>query len=229
MRPVVEDRQDEADFSASASSRSGKPARQCTGSTSRCFRHCIAALCPSFAKRKLACRTESHPRTTSPTWNKVFNTTTHCTRRLRSHRTHGTHMTDAHDSRFPPGKVRRADAPTRLRLRRTLLVPRLIARLYAAADRPLRAKLVACMVRPLSSLGLAAVAAGAFSRFLFVGERVARASPSTMPRAFRASRSPSWRASSSRSAPRRCSVWPGSSLPVRSPPRRSALRLHCCS
>ena len=83
-------------------------------------------------------------------------------------------MTDSHDSTCPDAGGDRPPAPGRTRLRRTSLVPRLIARLYAAADRPLRAKLVACMVSPLSSLGLAAVAAGAFSRYLFVGERTGR-------------------------------------------------------
>ena len=80
-------------------------------------------------------------------------------------------MTTRPDTASPPTPRRHEAAPARLQSRRTVLVPRLIARLYAAADRPLRAKLVACMVRPLSSLGLVAVAAGAFSRFLFVVDR----------------------------------------------------------
>lgn len=80
-------------------------------------------------------------------------------------------MTISNETASPPHARRRAEAPARLRWRRTVLVPRLVARLYAAADRPLRARLVACMVRPLSSLGLVAVAAGAFSRFLFVVDR----------------------------------------------------------
>lgn len=45
-------------------------------------------------------------------------------------------------------------------------VPRLVSRLYAAAHQSLRGKLMACLVRPLSPLGLAAVAAGAFTVFM---------------------------------------------------------------
>ena len=40
---------------------------------------------------------------------------------------------------------------------------RLVARLYGAANLPLRRRLIACLVRPLGVLGLAAVAAGAFT------------------------------------------------------------------
>jgi hypothetical protein len=43
---------------------------------------------------------------------------------------------------------------------------RLIARLYASSDRTLRAALLSCLVRPLSPLGLAAIAAGAFAGLL---------------------------------------------------------------
>jgi hypothetical protein len=50
---------------------------------------------------------------------------------------------------------------------RTLIAaPRLVSRLYAAANQPLRAKLIACLVRPLGPLGLVAVAAGAFAGLL---------------------------------------------------------------
>ena len=51
----------------------------------------------------------------------------------------------------------RAFAPT---------APRAIARLYACANRPLRVQLLACLLRPLSPLGLVAVAAGAFAGLL---------------------------------------------------------------
>jgi hypothetical protein len=44
--------------------------------------------------------------------------------------------------------------------------PRLIGRLYVASDRGLRAKLLACLLRPLSPLGRAAVAAGVFAKFV---------------------------------------------------------------
>ena len=40
---------------------------------------------------------------------------------------------------------------------------RLMARLYGSANLALRTRLVACLVRPLGSLGVAAVAAGAFT------------------------------------------------------------------
>lgn len=45
-------------------------------------------------------------------------------------------------------------------------VARLVARLYAAAGAPLRSRMLACLVRPLGALGLAAVASGAFARLL---------------------------------------------------------------
>jgi hypothetical protein len=44
--------------------------------------------------------------------------------------------------------------------------PRLVARLYTAANAPLRARLLACLMRPLGPLGVAGVAAGAFAGFL---------------------------------------------------------------
>jgi len=47
-----------------------------------------------------------------------------------------------------------------------VVAPRLISRVYGAANQPLRAKLIACLVRPLGPLGLVAVAAGAFAGLL---------------------------------------------------------------
>ncbi|MEO5845664.1 MAG: hypothetical protein ABIQ33_12575 [Caldimonas sp.] len=41
--------------------------------------------------------------------------------------------------------------------------PRLLARLYGSANTALRTRLLACLLRPLGSLGVAAVAAGAFT------------------------------------------------------------------
>ena len=41
--------------------------------------------------------------------------------------------------------------------------PRLTARLYASANAALRTRLIACLLRPLGPLGVAAVAAGAFT------------------------------------------------------------------
>ena len=40
---------------------------------------------------------------------------------------------------------------------------RLMARIYASANLALRTRLIACLLRPLGSLGVAAVAAGAFT------------------------------------------------------------------
>jgi hypothetical protein len=48
----------------------------------------------------------------------------------------------------------------------TVAAPRLVARLYAAAGMPLRARLLACLMRPLGPLAVAGVAAGAFAGFL---------------------------------------------------------------
>ena len=48
-------------------------------------------------------------------------------------------------------------------------VPRLVCRLYGAATPALRAKLVACLLRPLGTLGTVGVAAGAFGVFLYRG------------------------------------------------------------
>ena len=47
--------------------------------------------------------------------------------------------------------------------------PRLVARLYGAASPLLRSRLLACLVRPLGPLALAAVAAGAFTTLLSRG------------------------------------------------------------
>ncbi len=43
---------------------------------------------------------------------------------------------------------------------------RLVSRLYRSADQSLRVRLLACLVKPLSTLGLVAVAAGAFTGLL---------------------------------------------------------------
>jgi hypothetical protein len=48
-------------------------------------------------------------------------------------------------------------------------VARLVSRVYAVASAPLRARVLACLVRPLGSLGLMAVASGAFARLLRPG------------------------------------------------------------
>jgi len=46
---------------------------------------------------------------------------------------------------------------------KTARVARLLARLYGSSSLAVRTKLVACLVRPLGPLGLAAVSAGAFT------------------------------------------------------------------
>lgn len=46
---------------------------------------------------------------------------------------------------------------------------RLITRLYTGADASLRARMLACLLRPLSPLGIVAVAAGAFAGFVHRG------------------------------------------------------------
>jgi hypothetical protein len=48
-------------------------------------------------------------------------------------------------------------------------VARLVSRLYGAASAPLRTRILICLVRPLGSLGLAAVASGAFAQLLYRG------------------------------------------------------------
>jgi hypothetical protein len=78
-------------------------------------------------------------------------------------------MSDEFDDAAWPMARRRDERCFDARRDRVPRVPRLVARLYWSADRPLRAKLLASLTRPLSSLGLAAVAAGAFARLLFVG------------------------------------------------------------
>lgn len=45
-------------------------------------------------------------------------------------------------------------------------VPRLITRMYTASDAPLRVRLLQRMLDPLGTLGLAAIATGAFAGFL---------------------------------------------------------------
>jgi len=51
-------------------------------------------------------------------------------------------------------------------VRAAMSVPRLVARLYMGASMPLRARLIACLLRPLGPLALSGVAAGAFAGYL---------------------------------------------------------------
>jgi hypothetical protein len=50
--------------------------------------------------------------------------------------------------------------------RRRAMAARLVSRLYRAANEPLRADMLARLLRPLGTLSLVAVASGAFARFL---------------------------------------------------------------
>jgi hypothetical protein len=76
-------------------------------------------------------------------------------------------MMDEFDEDFeqegPSHAVKRGDFARDARSR----VARLVARLYGAADRPLRGRMLACLSRPLGSLGLAGVASGAFAALMF--------------------------------------------------------------
>lgn len=53
--------------------------------------------------------------------------------------------------------------------KRTPLVARLVCRMYGVAPPELRSRLVACLVRPLGTLGVCGVAAGAFGVLLYRG------------------------------------------------------------
>jgi hypothetical protein len=53
--------------------------------------------------------------------------------------------------------------------RQGVAAAKLVSRLYRAAKPPLRARLLACLLKPLGPLGLAAVAAGAFGHYLYRG------------------------------------------------------------
>lgn len=75
---------------------------------------------------------------------------------------------DGDDSADPTGL---ALPPTRGQQLDGAGAPRLVARLYAGADPALRTRMLACLMRPLGPLGLAAIASGAFASFL------ARATP----------------------------------------------------
>lgn len=59
---------------------------------------------------------------------------------------------------------------------------RLVARLYVAADNPLRARLLASLIKPIGPLGIAGVAAGAFA---WAVQRGAHFSDSAVERAAR--------------------------------------------
>lgn len=65
---------------------------------------------------------------------------------------------------LPLQRAQSVPEPRIVRLRAA--APRLVSRLYRAADHHLRAQILARLIHPLGSLGLAAVAAGSFAAFL---------------------------------------------------------------
>lgn len=75
-------------------------------------------------------------------------------------------MSDEFDDATEPASWRQTVAAIPIAERSARRAPRLIARIYVAANRPLKARLLACLLRPLGPLGLAAIAAGAFASFL---------------------------------------------------------------
>jgi len=76
-------------------------------------------------------------------------------------------MTDEFDEICLPLQHQRARRPERDgTTRQRFPVARLVARAYRSASEPLRARMLACLLRPLGTLSLVAVASGAFGRFL---------------------------------------------------------------
>lgn len=51
--------------------------------------------------------------------------------------------------------------------RQRQLLARLVSRAYCAVDEPLRLRMLSCLLRPLGTLSVAAVAAGAFGQVLY--------------------------------------------------------------
>ena len=79
-------------------------------------------------------------------------------------------MSDEFDDSFGYEGLRRGAMPPRtVQAPPRARVARLVSRVYGAAGAPLRARMLACLVRPLGSLGLVAVASGAFASFLHRG------------------------------------------------------------
>ncbi len=68
----------------------------------------------------------------------------------------------AHPPHLPVVPVSVGDAMARHRA----ACARLVARIYRSASEPLRADMLACLLRPLGTLSLVAVASGAFARLL---------------------------------------------------------------
>jgi hypothetical protein len=79
-------------------------------------------------------------------------------------------MSDEFDDAYDDESLRHSVMPNRIdQVTRRSRVARLISRAYGAAGAPLRATMLACLVRPLGSLGLVAVASGAFAGLLRQG------------------------------------------------------------
>lgn len=76
-------------------------------------------------------------------------------------------MTDEFDEVGIPVQHLRARRPERDAItRQRFPVARLVSRAYRSASEPLRARMLACLLRPLGTLSLVAVASGAFGKFL---------------------------------------------------------------
>ena len=75
-------------------------------------------------------------------------------------------MLDEFDDDFEPDMPSQASRNTFASVARSR-VARLVARLYGAADKPMRARMLACLSRPLGPLGLAGVASGAFAALVY--------------------------------------------------------------
>lgn len=76
-------------------------------------------------------------------------------------------MSDEFDDELQIGVLRYSPtAATMAAERQRTRVARLASRLYSVSGAPMRARMLACLLRPLGSLGLAAVASGAFASLL---------------------------------------------------------------
>ena len=76
-------------------------------------------------------------------------------------------MSDEFDDAYDDESLRHSVMPSRIdQVTRRSRVARLMSHAYGAAGAPLRATMLACLVRPLGSLGLVAVASGAFAGLL---------------------------------------------------------------
>lgn len=78
-------------------------------------------------------------------------------------------MSDEFDPEADAGAWVPSSLHTAKRSAEPVAAPRLVARLYSGAGLPLRTRILACLVRPMGSLGLAAVASGAFAVLLARG------------------------------------------------------------